>query len=267
MPYPNDPNRALAADAAPSPMPPWQRLRDVFFSPGAVFAAARQKPDFVAPMLAMAVLAASFSIVFAYWVKVDHREVARRAIERQLELQGKRWNDLSDAEQRQYEQGIEFSASLQRFAPAVGVGVGVLFTLALAGLYYLGMLLMRGQASFAQTLSVTAYAVYATDSVKYALSLLVILLRPPDVEQIIKARGSFVVSNPAPLLPESLPAWLLAAASWVDAFSIWFIALMAIGLAAIAYKKTPRQMVVIPAGLWLLGVFGSAIFALVTGAK
>ncbi|MFQ3640628.1 MAG: YIP1 family protein, partial [Chloracidobacterium sp.] len=241
-----DINESLPSEA-PAPVSSstvWQRLGDVFFSPRAVFAALRHKPDFMAPMMVMAILTVGFSVFFTFWVKVDPREVARRAIERQLENQGKRWSDLSDAEQRQFEQGIAFSAGLQRFAPVVGVVAGVAATLTLAGLYYLGMLLVRGQSSFVQVLSVTAYATYATDSVKYVLNLLIVLLRPPDVEQILKARGSFVISNPAALLPESLPAWCLAAVSWVDLFSLWFIALMAIGLAAVAYKKTPRQMVI-----------------------
>jgi hypothetical protein len=255
------------AEAQPVSTTVWQRLKGMFFTPGAVFAALRRQPEFLAPMLVMALLTAGFSVFFSVWVKVDPREVARRAIERQLESQGKRWPDLSDAEQRQFEQGIEFSAGLQRFAPVIGIGVSVLATLALAGVYYLGMLLVRGQATFRQVLSVTAYATYATESVKYVLNILIILLRPPDVEQILKARGSFVISNPAPLLPESLPGWMLAAVSWVDVFSLWFIGLMAIGLAAVAYKKTPLQMAIIPGSLWLLGLLGSVMFALVTGGK
>lgn len=255
--------------AASQPLPAniWQRLTGIFFTPGTVFAALRHQPDFLAPILVMALLTASFSVFFNFWVKVDSKEVARRAIERQLENQGKRWSDLSDAEQRQLEQGIELSAGLQRFAPVIGVGVGILATLGLAGMYYLGLLLMRGQATFPQVFSVTAYATYATDSVKYVLNFLIVLLRPPDIEQILKARGSFVVSNPAPLLPESMPAWVLAALSWVDVFSLWFIVLMAIGLATIAYKKTPQQMAIIPGSLWLLGLLGSVVFALVTSGK
>jgi hypothetical protein len=255
------------AEAQPVSTTVWQRLKGMFFTPGAVFAALRRQPEFLAPMLVMALLTAGFSVFFSVWVKVDPREVARRAIERQLESQGKRWPDLSDAEQRQFEQGIEFSAGLQRFAPVIGIGVSVLATLALAGVYYLGMLLVRGQATFRQVLSVTAYATYATESVKYVLNILIILLRPPDVEQILKARGSFVISNPAPLLPESLPGWMLAAVRWVDVFSLWFIGLMAIGLAAVAYRKTPQQMAIIPGSLWLLGLLGSVMFALVTGGK
>ncbi|MGQ9897247.1 MAG: YIP1 family protein [Acidobacteriota bacterium] len=245
----------------------WQRLTGIFFTPSAVFAALRCQPDFLAPMLVMALLTAGFSVFFTVWVKVDPKEVARRAVERQLESQGKRWNDLSDAEQQQFEQGIELSASLQRFAPIIGAGVGILATLALAGLYYLGMLLLCGQTSFQQVLSVTAYATYATDGIKYLLNFLVVFLRPPDVEQVIRARGSFVVSNPAPLLPESTPAWALAMLNWLDVFSLWFIALMAIGLAAIAYKKTPQQMAIIPGSLWLLGLLGSVVFAVVTGGR
>jgi hypothetical protein len=255
------------AEAQPVSTTVWQRLKGMFFTPGAVFAALRRQPEFLAPMLVMALLTAGFSVFFSVWVKVDPKEVARRAIERQLESQGKRWPDLSDAEQRQFEQDIEFSAGLQRFAPVIGIGVSVLATLALAGVYYLGMLLVRGQATFRQVLSVTAYATYATESVKYVLNILIILLRPPDVEQILKARGSFVISNPAPLLPESLPGWMLAAVRWVDVFSLWFIGLMAIGLAAVAYKKTPLQMAIIPGSLWLLGLLGSVMFALVTGGK
>ncbi|AEP11142.1 MULTISPECIES: YIP1 family protein [Chloracidobacterium] len=255
------------AEAQPVSTTVWQRLKGMFFTPGAVFAALRRQPEFLAPMLVMALLTAGFSVFFSVWVKVDPKEVARRAIERQLESQGKRWPDLSDAEQRQFEQDIEFSAGLQRFAPVIGIGVSVLATLALAGVYYLGMLLVRGQATFRQVLSVTAYATYATESVQYVLNILIILLRPPDVEQILKARGSFVISNPAPLLPESLPGWMLAAVRWVDVFSLWFIGLMAIGLAAVAYKKTPLQMAIIPGSLWLLGLLGSVMFALVTGGK
>ncbi len=255
------------AEAQPVSTTVWQRLTGIFFTPGAVFAVLRRQPDFLAPMLVLALLTAGFSVFFNGWVKVDPREVARRAIERQLENQGKRWRDLSDAEQRQFEQGIEFSAGLQRFAPLIGIGVSVLATLALAGVYYLGMLLMRGQSTFRQVLSVTAYATYATEGVKYVLNILIILLRPPDVEQILKARGSFVISNPAPLLPESLPGWMLAAVSWVDVFSLWFIVLMAIGLAAVAYRKTPQQMAIIPGSLWLLGLLGSVVFAVVTGGK
>ena len=255
------------AEAQPVSTTVWQRLKGMFFTPGAVFAALRRQPEFLAPMLVMALLTAGFSVFFSVWVKVEPREVARRAIERQLESQGKRWPDLSDAEQRQFEQDIEFSAGLQRFAPVIGIGVSVLATLALAGVYYLGMLLVRGQATFRQVLSVTAYATYATESVQYVLNILIILLRPPDVEQILKARGSFVISNPAPLLPESLPGWMLAAVRWVDVFSLWFIGLMAIGLAAVAYKKTPLQMAIIPGSLWLLGLLGSVMFALVTGGK
>ncbi len=255
------------AEAQPVSTTVWQRLTGIFFTPGAVFAALRRQPDFLAPMLVMALLTAGFSVFFNVWVKADPREVARRAIERQLENQGKRWSDLSDTEQRQFEQGIEFSAGLQRFAPLIGIGVSVLATLALAGVYYLGMLLARGQSTFRQVLSVTAYATYATEGVKYVLNILIVLLRPPDVEQILKARGSFVISNPAPLLPESLPGWMLAAVSWVDVFSLWFIVLMAIGLAAVAYRKTPQQMAIIPGSLWLLGLLGSVVFALVTGGK
>lgn len=262
-----NPNEAPLAEDAPAAMTVRRRLTEIFFSPGAVFASLRRQPDFLAPMLALAALTAGFSLFFTFWVKADPREIARRGVERQLELQGKRWSDLSDAEQRQFEQGIEFSAGFQRFAPILGVVFGVVFTLALAGLYYVGMLLMRGQTGFRQVLAVTAHALYATEGVKYFLNIVVVFLRPPDIEQILRARGSFVISNPAPLLPESLPAWVLAAVSWVDAFSIWFMALMAIGLAAVAYKKTPRETAVVPVSLWLLGVFGSALFALVTGAK
>ncbi len=262
----NPPETPYAGDPSAT-MTVWQQLMGVFFSPGAVFASLRHKPEVLAPMLAMAAITAGFSLFFSLWVKVNPQELARRGIEYQLERQGKRWSDLSDAEQRQFEQGIELTAGFQRFAPVVGVVFTVLFTVALAGACYLGLLLLNGQTDFTHVLSVTAYALYATEGTKYVLNTLVVLLRPPDIEQILRARGSFVVSNLAALLPESWPAWLLAAAGWVDVFSIWFIALMGIGLAAVAYKKTPQQVIIIPISLWLLGVLGSVIFALVTTAK
>jgi hypothetical protein len=49
----------------------WQRLTGMFFTPGTVFAALRRQPDFLAPMLVMALLTAGFSVFFTVWVKVD----------------------------------------------------------------------------------------------------------------------------------------------------------------------------------------------------
>lgn len=233
---------------------PIQRLSGIFLSPGEVFADINRKPDFVLPIIALVVLALGFTFFFKWRVPVNPEEIARRAVEQSLEKQGKRWRDLSDQQREQFEKSIQVSATIQKILPFTIPALVPVGLLIMTLFYYVGTLLIRGQTSFGKVFSVTAYASFATDLVQYVLSGIIIGLRPPDVDTIIRSNGSYAMSNPAAFFGPETAGWILAFARSFDFFKIWFIILMAIGLAAICYKKRPGQAAVIPVGLWLLGL-------------
>jgi hypothetical protein len=243
---------------------PIQRMGAIFMSPGEVFADINRKPDFIAPILVMAVLSVVFSFFFQWRVNVDPREIAQRATEQRLEKQGKRMRDLSDQEREQVEKGIEFSVKFQKFLPYVAPLFTVIGLLFLAVIYFVGTLLIRGQTTFGKIFSVTTYASFATDLVQYILTGIIISLRPPDVDAILRASGSFAMSNPAGFFPADTAGWILVIARSLDFFKLWFVVLIAIGLAAICYKKRTSQTVIIPAGWWFLGTAVGVIFAIIT---
>jgi hypothetical protein len=243
---------------------PIQRMAGIFLSPGEVFADINRKPDFIAPILAMALLSVLFSFFFQWRVNVDPREIAQQATEKQIEKQGKRWRDLTDQERDQYEKGIGFSVMVQKALPYIAPVITVLGIAILATIYFVGTLLLRGQTTFAKVFSVTTYASFATDVVQYLLSALIIGLRPPDIDAILRANGSYAMSNPAGFFPAETAGWILALARSIDFFKLWFIVLIAIGLAAICYKKRASQTALIPAGLWFIGVVLGVVFAFIT---
>lgn len=243
---------------------PIQRLGAIFLSPGEVFADINRKPDFIAPILVMALSALVFSFFFNWRVNVDPREIAQLAVEKNLEKQGKRWRDLSEQERQQMEASIEISAKIQKYAPYIGPVFVVALIAFLSLIYFVGTLLIRGQTSFGKVFSVTSYATFATDLVRYVLSVVIVAIRPPDAEAILRANGSFAMSNPAGFFPATTPGWILAIARNIDFFSFWYIALIAIGLAAVCYKKRTSQTVIIPAGLWFIGLVIGVAFAILT---
>jgi hypothetical protein len=253
---------ASAADAKPK-MTPIQRMIAVFFSPGEVFADIKRKPDFLIPIIVMIAAAISFSLFFNWRTNIDQRELARRAIEKTLEKDGKRLRDLPEAQREAMERSIEFSATLQKFSPILAAVLSPALIGLLAVLYYVGCLLIRGQANFVEVFSVTTYASFATDVTRFALTALIVGVRPPDIDRILQSGGSFTMSNPAALMSESSPAWMLALARNFDFFSFWFIGLIAIGLAAVCYKRRAAQTAVIPFALWAIVTVGGVAFALI----
>lgn len=243
---------------------PIQRMGAIFMSPGEVFADINRKPDFIAPILVMAVLSVAFSFFFQWRVNVDPREIAQRATEQRLEKQGKRMRDLSEQERQQMEQGIEFSVKVQKFLPYIAPFLMVIGLAFLTVIYYVGTLLIRGQTTFGKVFSITVYASFATDLVQYILTGIIISLRPPDVDAILRAGGSFAMSNPSGFFPADTAGWILTIARSLDFFKLWFVVLVAIGLAAICYKKRASQTAIIPAGWWFFGTAVGVIFAIIT---
>lgn len=260
---PGAPGPNVTAPAVEPPkMTTWQRLANIFLSPGEVFEDINRKPDFVLPLILITVLSLGFYLIVNWQLKLDPRETAKAAVEKQLEQQGKRMRDLSEKEREAYEQGIEFSVAIQKYAfvlVLIVVPLGITF---FAGIYYIGSLLIRGQTSFVKVFAMTTYASFVVDSVKGLLTVLIVAIRPPDMDAILQQ--NFITSNLTVFASRTTPQWLFALFQQFDFFSFWFISLISIGLAAICYKKKPLQVTWIPIGLWLFWTLIRVVFAFIT---
>jgi hypothetical protein len=174
--------------------------------------------------------------------------------------------DLSENERQAYEQGIQFSVTIQKYAfilVVVFIPLGITF---FAGIYYIGSLLIRGQTSFVKVLSVISYATFVTDLVKGFLTVLIVAIRPPDMDAILQQ--NLVASNLTILASRTTPQWLFTLFQQFDFFTIWFISLITIGLAAICYKKKPLQIAWLPFGLWVIWIVVRVVLAFIfSGGK
>ncbi|HNB71149.1 MAG TPA: YIP1 family protein, partial [Acidobacteriota bacterium] len=146
---PGDPGPKVSYPAAEPPkMTTWQRMANIFLSPGEVFEDINRKPDFILPLILTTVLSLGFYLIVNWQLKLDPRETAKAAIEKQLEQQGKRMRDLSEKEREAYEQGIEVSVKIQKYAFILVLIIVPLAITFFSGIYYIGSLLIRGQTSF-----------------------------------------------------------------------------------------------------------------------
>lgn len=264
---PGAPGPNVTAPAVEPPkMTTWQRLANIFLSPGEVFEDINRKPDFILPLILTTVLSLGFYMIVNWQLKLDPYEVAKAGVEKQLEAQGKRMRDLSENERQAYEQGIELSVKFQKYALVlvlVIIPLGITF---FAGVYYIGSLLIRGQTSFVKVLSVISYATFVTDLVKGLLTVLIVAIRPPDMDAILQQ--NLVASNLTILASRGTPQWLFTLFQQFDFFTIWFISLITIGLAAICYKKKPLQIAWLPFGLWVIWIVVRVALAFIfTGGK
>lgn len=173
-------------------------------------------------------------------------------------------NDLSEAERQAIEQNISVSVSIQKAAPYIGAVLGPIAVTFLAGIFFLGTLLVRGQTAFPKVLSVTAYSGFATGLVQYLLTAVVVVIKPPDIDAILEQ--NMTMSNLGLLVPKDAPVWISVLLKQFDFFTIWYLVLITIGLAAVCYKKRPGQMAIIPFGLWFLWILVRVAFSLILKA-
>ena len=244
-----DVSPAVEAPSPEKPSNPFSRLIGVLFSPGQTFADIARKPDWLVPAILIIVVFLVATIVTV--PRIDFESMMRQA----MEAQGRSGS--------QAEQGLRFAVAfakgIQYAIPFVLIGI-----LAVAALiYWLGVRLVGGEATYQQVFSVVLYGF--TPNVIHALVKIPVVLskhniNPREAETIVRSGPAFLTSfKDHPLL--------FAFLTRLDVFAIWSLILIVIGLAAASRvsKAKAAGVVIVAWSVMTLIVLGFAAMGAARG--
>jgi Yip1 domain len=247
-----------APQTAPPPQPEeparlnaMQRLWGTLFSPGETFQDVNRKPTIIVPIVLGIVLAVVGGAFFNWKVKPDWDRIFRAQVQKQID----RGRAMTP---EQIEQQVEFSKKLVPIFPVIGAVFTPIVYLLVAGIFALGMMLIQAKTTFKKILSVVAWSYTATTLVQSLVFIAVVLVQDQEtLNSIDPTQGvNIVPSNAGAFLPSGSSGAVTALASSLDVFSIWYLVLLAIGLAAVAgsRKITAKKTGGLIFGIWIVYV-------------
>lgn len=210
--------------------------------PGKAFADIAARPGgWWLPMIL--VIITSITFIACYSQRVGWERMIRHEMETNSRIQ------QLPPEQREaaMERGAKFAGVFAYVGAAVGTPLA---WLVVGGVLMLMMnSVMGGQTNFKQSFTIVAYA-SMVNLLAAILGIIVMFIKNPD---------DFDLRNPlafngGAFLSSDAPKWLTALASSFDLFTIWLIALLAIGYAATSRKLTVGKAATGIVVLWALWV-------------
>jgi hypothetical protein len=231
-PAPSAPNSSFAS-----------RFGGVFFSPAEAFRAIARAPDVLPPLVVL------IAVSVVTWEVILRQIGAAQVVRSQLEASGRASSMTPEQLQAAVSQGAKYAPMVGRVFAFLGVPI---FLLIIA---LLGLAIMKAffgqQFSFTTAYSVAAYAELPT-IIGYLLVIVVVLFGDP---------ATFNMSNPAPtdlgffLSPQTVAKPLYTAATSVNIFSFWFMALLGVGFSeAVGRKVRARTVFLCFFSVWVLWV-------------
>lgn len=217
----------------PARLGPLQRLMGIIFSPGDTFADVNRKPTVIAPILIAIAIVVASTAFFSFWVNPDWDRILRPQVKQRIERGGQ------TATQEQIDQGVHYGKIFAKFTPVIVAIFVPIFYLFLAGVFALGMMFIQAKATFKKILSVVAWGGAVTGLINGIVGIIVLLLQDKETLANLdptKSSGIAPTNLDAILTGMSidLSPVIKTVASSLDIFSIWYMILLAIGLAAIA---------------------------------
>jgi hypothetical protein len=247
--------------STPTPVPPappeapqaklsaMQRVIGVFTSPSETFADIARVPTWVVPIVLLTIL--SIGVSATMMKRVDWRSFMEKKMS-----ESSQWDQLS-AEQKN--QRLEMGTKIVPYQTyAIGCLGPLVFVLVISAIYLGAFNLFRGAGlKFNQAYSITAHACLV-GLISSPLAIIVMWLKQPgDVDP-----EHMLASNIGEFLSGDTAKPLLKLAGSLDIFTIWLLALLALGFAAANPKKISKGAAFgIVFGLWAVVVLVKVIWA------
>ena len=242
---------AVAAPPAPAPKKNvFQRIAGVLFAPAETFEEIARRPDILAPLILLIVI--GFGTTILMIPRMDFDSMVRQ----QMEQSGRQ---MSDADmERATRMGAAFGKVMAYVSP---VWTAIAYVVIAAVLLFV-FRLMGGEGTFRQAFSATLYSF-----VPMAIYGIVMAI-------VVTARGSFDPTTAASLVKSNLSFLvdfsenrvLYALLSSIDLFSIWTVALLTFGFAALS-RLTRAKSAVIVVSLWIFTIVVKLAFAALAASR
>ncbi len=244
---------------------PAGRIAGVLFSPTETFGDIARYPTWAFILIVTIILSSASIFLLQFRIpnlERRYEELIRQRIEEALEKQG-----AAKPPKEALDQQVEVQKRIFRFLPLFPIAVIPLVVLVLAGVFFVGLLVLQADTTFKKTFSVVSWSYGVTTSVGALLSLLVLFLRDPAVIDPTNPEG-WVATNLGAMLGLSLekthPA-LFALSTSLDVFTIWFLILAAIGFSAISRTLSRTKSAILVFTLWGVWVAGKMAWYTFTG--
>ncbi|MCS6817946.1 MAG: YIP1 family protein [Blastocatellia bacterium] len=248
----------LGAEEERPPLGPLSRAIGIIFSPTETFADIARHPTWAFILIVTIALSSAALFLLQFRIpniETRYKELIRQQIEETLEKRG-----AAKPPQEALDRQVEMQARLFRFLPLLPVGAIPIVALFLAGVFFLGLLLLQAETTFKKTFSVVSWSYGVTSSIGALLSLIVLSLRDPELLDPTNPEG-WVTTNLGAMLglsAEKTHPALFAFLTSLDIFTIWFLVLAAIGFSAISRKLSVRKSAVLVFALWGVWIAGKA---------
>ncbi|HEU4889591.1 MAG TPA: Yip1 family protein [Thermoanaerobaculia bacterium] len=236
----------MTTDVQPSspPNPPpekkpnvFQRIAGVLFAPAETFQDIARRPDVLGPLLF--ILVVGYLSTAVLMPKLDLSTMLTQQAEKMRE----RDSNMSDEQIAQMERITAAGAKVMFWVFPV---LFVLWYVIVAGALLLAFKLMDGEGTFKQAFSVTLYS--WMPMVLLGILSTIIALARGSFDPVMAA--TIVKSNPAFLADMKEQPVLFALLSSLDLFTIWMLALLIVGCAAMA-KTSKTKAAAIVISLWI----------------
>ncbi|MDT4898098.1 MAG: hypothetical protein QOH25_3175 [Acidobacteriota bacterium] len=248
---------------APNPLSAADRVTGVFYEPEPVFRNLKHYPRWLAAFLVLVVFGVGYQL--AVIQRLGPERIAEDRANRIIEggfLQGAPISP-DDFRQAQIAQAISTATFNKVTLPLWATGGTLLFLLALAGLYLLGVLAFGGRINYWQAVSVAAYSAVPPTVILTILNL--ILLYTQSIDDIIPLRAQqqgLARADLSILFSPSLHPFLYTLASFIGLFSIYRLWLTASGLKNTSEKIKGGSGWAIALMLWLLGALLTTVLVM-----
>ena len=233
-----------------------ETLTGIFFEPGRVFEALRDRPRFLAATLI--VIASALIFTFFLFQRVGYENIARAAIESN--------SRLAEMSPDQKEQLIQRQTSpvfkaLAYVYPVIGTFI---FFAIGAAVYLLGAMMMARSMSYWQALSVWAYSSMPPFVLIMLLNIVLLFLTSPDNIDMAHASRGLVRANLGWLVSPSASPMLATALGAIDVFAFYGLFLAALGLRKVARLSSGAAWGIVIV-VWVIGVVARIAFAGIFG--
>ena len=253
--YASDPMHARPQDVPSGPPKNFiARIIGTWFSPGETFAEMKHSPKLVLPIIFMIVFGALSGFVMSR--RLDFPRMMREQFD-QAVADGKMKAEDAD------EQAKRFSkfGSIQFLV--IGAVGGIISALVIAGIFKLVTMMMGHENTYSSLLAVTVYSFIAVSLISTLVFIVLLYLKDPS-ELSFKNLGNVVSSNVASWIAlvageNALPKFVNGLLSRIDVFSIWIIALLSIGYAAVTHRMKTAT-----AATYLIALY--VVYALIASA-
>jgi hypothetical protein len=236
----------------PAQMNWFQRLVGVLLSPTETFTDVNRKPTIIAPIIIIVILVLATVSLINWKISPFIDDIMRAQIKKQVERQG------ATLSEEQMQQQLQFAKTINKFTPIIGAAFVPILYLIIAGLFALGMMMIQAKTTFKKVYSVVLWTFAGIGIISNLILWGVLLMKDEEALRTmdIQDPAASVPTNLGALLGAGVSPALKALAGSMDLISFWTIAVLSIGLAAVAGSKKikPGKTAVIVVGLWLVYV-------------